>query len=66
MPDTKNATLNLRIDTGLKEALRIAAARDHRSISNMIESLIIRHCQDVGITIPEQHEMFTPDGQKNG
>ena len=33
MPKTKIATLNLRIDPGLKEAVREAADRDHRSIA---------------------------------
>ena len=35
MVATKVATLNLRIDPALKEALRIAALRDHRSIANL-------------------------------
>jgi hypothetical protein len=51
---TRTAVLNLRIDPGLKEALRIASVRDHRSISNMVEWLIRRHCEQAGISIPEQ------------
>lgn len=66
MSDTKSATLNLRINPGLKEALRIAAARDHRSFANLVEIFIIRHCQETGITIPEQYELFQADGQKDG
>ena len=58
MPKTKIATLNLRIDPGVKEAVREAADRDHRSIANMIEMLIRRHCDDAGITIPEQSNLF--------
>jgi len=58
MPKTKIATLNLRIDPGVKEAVREAADRDHRSIANMIEMLIRRHCDDAGITIPEQSDLF--------
>ena len=57
MPPRKDATLNLRIDPGLKEAAREAATRDHRSISNLIELLIRKHCEEVGITIPEQSEL---------
>lgn len=57
MPPTKVATLNLRIDPALKEALRIAALRDHRSIANLIEVLIRRHCEDNGISIPEQQDL---------
>jgi len=53
----KSATLNLRIDPVLKEALREAAVRDHRSIANLIEVLIRRHCADLGISIPEQQDL---------
>lgn len=58
MPPLKSAALNIRIDPNLKEALRIAAKRDHRSIANLVEKLIIRHCESVGITIPEQQSFF--------
>lgn len=53
----KSATLNLRIDPVLKEALREAALRDHRSIANLIEVLIRRHCVELGISIPEQQDL---------
>ncbi len=58
MPKTKIATLNLRIDPGVKEAVREAADRDHRSIANMVEMLIRRQCDEAGITIPEQSDLF--------
>ncbi len=58
MPARKTATLNLRIDPGIKEALRLAAAKDHRSIANLIEVLVREHCEHVGVTIPEQTELF--------
>lgn len=64
MPKTKVATLNLRITPGLKEAVRLAASREHRSVANMVEMLIRRHCNDAGIVIPEQNEMFP--GNKDG
>ncbi len=58
MPKTKTATLNLRIDPGVKEGIRIAAVKDHRSVANMVEMLIRRYCADTGIGIPEQNELF--------
>lgn len=64
MPRTKIATLNLRIDPGVKEALREAADRDHRSIANMVEMLIRRHCEAAGITIAQQSDLFP--GKDNG
>ena len=58
MVATKTATLNLRIDPFLKEALRIAALQDHRSIANMVEVMIREHCASKGISIPEQQEIW--------
>jgi hypothetical protein len=64
MAKTKVSTLNLRIEPGLKEAVREAAAREHRSVANMVEMLIRRHCDQSGITIPEQNDFFP--GTSNG
>jgi len=58
MPKIKTATLNLRIDPSVKEGIRIAADQEHRSVANMVEMLIRRHCDDSGIRIPEQSEFF--------
>jgi len=55
---TKISTLNLRINPSIKEAVREAAAREHRSVANMVEVLIRRHCDQTGITIPEQSDLF--------
>ena len=64
MPRTKIATLNLRIDPGVKDAVREAADIEHRSVANMIEMLIRRHCKSAGIVVPEQSDMFP--GKQNG
>jgi hypothetical protein len=61
MVSRKTTTLNLRVDPAIKEAIRAAAHREHRSIANMIEILIRRHCDVVGITIPEQQALFEDD-----
>ncbi len=66
MPARKTSTLNLRVDPNLKEAARIAAAREHRSIANLVEWLIRRHCQAVGIPIPEQTELFPTKERHDG
>ena len=58
MSPKKTATLNLRIDPVLKEVVREAALREQRSVANMIEVLIRRHCEEVGISIPEQQALF--------
>jgi len=58
MPKTKISTLNLRIHPAIKEAVREAAAIEHRSVANMVEVLIRRHCDEQGIPIPEQADFF--------
>jgi hypothetical protein len=58
MPPKKTTTMNLRVDPAIKEAIREAALRDNRSIANMIEVLIRRHCEETGIPIPEQQSLF--------
>lgn len=58
MAPKKTSTLNLRIDPALKEAARIAAIREHRSVANLMEWLIRQHCEAAGIPIPEQSELF--------
>lgn len=64
MPPKKTSTLNLRIDPVLKDVVRIAALQERRSVANLIELLIRRHCEAVGIAIPEQSELFKePDDE---
>jgi hypothetical protein len=50
----KNATLTLRIETALKEALKTAADAEHRSIANMVEVLIRDYCKREGIPISDR------------
>lgn len=64
MAKTKISTLNLRINPSIKAAVREAAAKEHRSVANMVEMLIRRHCESAGITIPETAER--PSRNDNG
>lgn len=61
MASTKTTTLTFRIDPELKEALRTAAHREHRSISNMVEVLIRDYCGRHDIAIPEQGDPSSQD-----
>lgn len=45
MNKNKSATLTCRIDKEYKDALRIAAKSEHRSLANMIEVLIRDYCK---------------------
>lgn len=62
MATVKTATLTFRIDPGLKEALRMAADQEHRSIANMIEALIREYCKQRGIAIPPSEKAKDNDG----
>jgi hypothetical protein len=59
---TKTTTLTFRIEPELKDALRAAAHREHRSISNMVEVLIRDYCGRTGIAIPEPGDLFDNSG----
>ena len=66
MATGKTSTLTFRIEPALKEALRVAAERDHRSIANMIEVMIRDHCGRNGITIQEHQALpldIDPEGK---
>lgn len=65
MATTKTTTLTFRIDPTLKEALRMAAEREHRSLANMVEVLILDYCGRNQIAIPEHQESDTPPIQKD-
>jgi len=41
---TNTATPNLHINPFLEEALRKAALQEHRSITNVVEVMIIEYC----------------------
>lgn len=64
MAIAKTTTLTFRIEPGLKEGLRAAADREHRSIANMIEILIRDYCGRNGITIQEHQELRLADAPK--
>ena len=51
MATAKTTTLTFRIEPELKEALRTAAAREHRSIANMVAVLIMDYCEHNDIVI---------------
>lgn len=63
MATGKTSTLTFRIEPALKEALRAAAEREHRSIANMVEVLIRDWCGRNGIPIPEQGALFDEEPQ---
>lgn len=65
MATIKTATLTFRIDPGLKEALRIAADQEHRSLANIIEVLIRDYCEQHGIVIRLSEETKNNHGVRS-
>ncbi len=63
MASAKTTTLTFRIEPDLKEALRTAAAREHRSIANMVEMMIRDYCGRNGVTIPS-HGVKPDEGSR--
>lgn len=52
--ERKSDTLNLRITPELKELIRIAAEREHRTIANFIEVLVRQHCVEHSVIVPNK------------
>ena len=51
MSSAKTATLMLRLDPAVKQGLQTIAAREHRSLANMVEVLILDSCQRHGVSV---------------
>ena len=54
MPEIKTETITLRIEPGVKAGLKAVAARERRSLANMIEVMIRDYCGRSGVSIPER------------
>jgi len=52
MSERKTEAINLRMAPGVKELLRRAAEKEHRTLSNMLEVLILDYCEENGLTEP--------------
>ncbi|MCA8248060.1 hypothetical protein LGN12_12910 [Burkholderia multivorans] len=51
--ERKTETVNLRLSPKMKELLRMAAEREHRTLSNMIEALVLDYCESKGIAVEQ-------------
>ncbi|WP_367657775.1 DUF1778 domain-containing protein [Caballeronia sp. NK8] len=49
--ERKTDTLNLRVTPELKELIRLAAEREHRTIANFIEVLVRQHCVEHDVAV---------------
>lgn len=49
MKRLKDETLSIRTSADVKQLLRMAAAKEHRSIASMMEVLILNYAQQNGL-----------------
>lgn len=52
MVDSKSAPSTFRFNPEVKESLALIAAREGRSMANMLEWLIKKHCESSGLGWP--------------
>lgn len=50
MRSTKDETLSIRTSAEIKQLVRIAAEREHRSIASMIEVLVLSYAKQHGLS----------------
>jgi len=46
MPEGKNVSVSFRVSPRFKRLLEAAAARERRSQTNMLETLLFAHCEE--------------------
>ena len=46
----KTATLTVRLDPRIKAAAEAAAEHEHRSLTSLLEVLIVNHCRTLGLS----------------
>lgn len=64
MPQTQKIPVSFRVTTRFKQLLELAAARDNRSQTNMLETLLFAHCVKEGIDIePKEPQNTKVQGQ---
>ena len=49
MPRHKSETLSIRTTAEIKDLIRQAADREHRSVASMLEVLVMAHADQLGI-----------------
>ncbi len=54
MKRPKDETLSIRTSADIKQLLRMAAEKEHRSIASMMEVLILNYAQEQGLKADEQ------------
>ena len=53
MKPAKDETLSIRTSADIKQLLRMAAEKEHRSIASMMEVLILNYARDHGLSVSD-------------
>ncbi len=65
MATTKTTTLTFRIEPDLKEALRVVAEQEYRSIANMVAVMIRDYCAKASVPIQGQGKPIDSAPKRN-
>ncbi|WP_194724093.1 hypothetical protein [Noviherbaspirillum malthae] len=60
MPSEKNVSISFRVSPRFKMLLEAAAARENRSLTNMMETLLFAYCERHGVREVQQ----SPEGSE--
>jgi hypothetical protein len=52
MTAEKTVSMSFRVSPKFKALLEVAATRENRSLTNMLETLVFVHCEQHGLSIP--------------
>lgn len=63
MKRLKDETLSIRTSADIKQLLRMAAEKEHRSIASMMEVLILNYARDHGLSVGDGRIQERSDGK---
>jgi len=63
MQQRKSEAVNLRMTPEIKQMLRLAAGRERRTISNMVEVLVLAYCQQHEIEMDSEVDSPGQNGE---
>ena len=52
MAADKSVSMSFRVSPRFKALLKVAAARENRGLTNMLEAPVFAHCEQLGLSVP--------------
>lgn len=65
MKRLKDETLSIRTSADIKQLLKLAAEREHRSVASMVEVLVLEYAQEHGLETVLEAPISTGERKKN-